>query len=79
MGGDEFLLIFPESSFNDVPLIRERLDNNLEKLNQTLNTSYNIGFSVGISCCDPDHPQSIDELIGIADERMYEEKKKKSK
>ncbi len=79
VGGDEFLLIFPNSSFNDAPLIRKRLNKNLEKLNQTLNKPFKIGFSVGISCFDPDHPQSIDELIGIADERMYEEKKKKSK
>jgi len=33
VGGDEFLLIFPESSLNDVPRIRERLNKNLEKLN----------------------------------------------
>ncbi|GAI24499.1 unnamed protein product, partial [marine sediment metagenome] len=31
MGGDEFLLIFPDSSPNDAPLIRERLSKNLEK------------------------------------------------
>lgn len=79
VGGDEFLLIFPNSSFNDAPLIRERLNKNLEKLNQTLDKPYKIGFSVGVSSYNPDHPQSIDELIGIADERMYEEKKKKSK
>jgi len=79
VGGDEFLLIFPESSLNDALLIRERLDKNLEKLNKTLDKPYKIGFSIGISCYDPDHPQSIDGLIGIADERMYEEKKKKSK
>jgi len=79
MGGDEFLLIFPDSSFDDAPLIRERLNKNLEKLNQTLNKPYNIGFSVGISSYNPDNPKSIDELIGIADERMYEEKNKKEK
>ena len=79
IGGDEFLLIFPDSSLNDALLIRERLDKNLEKLNQTFDKSYNIGFSIGISCYDPDHPQSIDELISIADENMYKEKKKKSK
>ncbi|GAI07863.1 unnamed protein product [marine sediment metagenome] len=33
MGGDEFLLIFPDSSPNDAPLIRERLSKNLEKFN----------------------------------------------
>jgi len=79
MGGDEFLLIFSESSLNDVPLMRKRLNKNLEKLNQTLVKPYNIGFSIGISCYDPDYPQSIDELISIADENMYKEKKKKSK
>ena len=79
IGGDEFLLIFPDSSLNDVPLIIERLNKNLEKLNQTLNKPYKIGFSIGISYYDPDHPQSIDELISIADENMYKEKNKKSK
>ena len=79
VGGDEFLLIFPDSSFNDAPLIRKRLNKNLEKLNQTIDKPYKIGFSVGVSSYNPDNPQSIDELIGIADERMYEEKKKKSK
>lgn len=79
MGGDEFLLIFPESSLNDVPLIREKLNKNLEKLNQTLNKLYNIGFSVGISCYNPNHPQSIDKLISLADNNMYTEKNKKRK
>jgi len=59
--------------------MRKRLNKNLEKLNQTLVKPYNIGFSIGISCYDPDYPQSIDELISIADENMYKEKKKKSK
>jgi len=79
MGGDEFLLIFPESSLNDVALIREKLNKNLEKLNQTLNKPYNIGFSVGISCYNPKHPQSIDKLISLADNNMYTEKNKKRK
>ncbi len=72
IGGDEFLVIFPESSTNDVPLIRE-------KLNQTLNKPYNIGFGVGISCYNPNHPQFIEELISIADKNMYKEKNKKRK
>jgi diguanylate cyclase (GGDEF)-like protein/PAS domain S-box-containing protein len=78
MGGDEFLLIFPESSLNDAPLMRKRLDKNLKRLNQTLNKPYKIGFSVGVSSYNPDNPQSIDELISIADENMYKEKKKRA-
>jgi len=77
MGGDEFLLIFPDSSLDDAPLIRERLNKNLEKLNQSLNKSYKIGFSIGLSYYNPSNPLSIEELIKIADENMYKEKKKK--
>jgi GGDEF domain-containing protein len=34
---------------------------------------------MGISCYDPDNPQSMDELIQIADNKMYEDKKKNFK
>ena len=77
MGGDEFLLIFPDSSLKEAPLIKERLDENLIKLNQNLNKPYKIEISIGLSCYDPANPQSIDELIRIADKKMYEDKKNK--
>jgi len=77
MGGDEFLLIFPDSSLNDVPLIKERITNKLKELNENLNKPYKISFSIGLSCYNPSNLLSIEELIKIADEKMYEEKKKK--
>jgi diguanylate cyclase (GGDEF)-like protein/PAS domain S-box-containing protein len=77
VGGDEFLLIFPESSPKDLSIINERFNNNLIKLNQAIKKPYKISFSIGISCYDPDNPQSADELIRIADEKMYKEKKGK--
>jgi diguanylate cyclase (GGDEF)-like protein/PAS domain S-box-containing protein len=77
MGGDEFLLIFPDSSLNDIPLIKERITNKLNELNENLNNPYKISFSIGLSCYNPSNPLSIEELIRIADEKMYEEKKKK--
>ncbi|HDP37388.1 MAG TPA: PAS domain S-box protein [Candidatus Atribacteria bacterium] len=77
IGGDEFLLILPDNSLNNAPLIRERLSKNLEKLNQKLDKPYKIDFSIGLSYYNPYNPLSIEELIRIADENMYEEKKKK--
>ena len=74
MGGDEFLVIFPDSSLKEAPLIKKRLNKDLTKLNQTLKKPYKIGLSVGLSCYDPANPQSMDELIRIADQRMYEDK-----
>ena len=76
MGGDEFLLIFPDSSLNDVPLIKERITNKLNELNKNLNNPYKISFSIGLSCYNPSNPLSIEELIRIADENMYKDKKK---
>jgi diguanylate cyclase (GGDEF)-like protein/PAS domain S-box-containing protein len=79
IGGDEFLLIFPDNSLNNAPLIRERLSKNLEKLNQSLNKPYKISFSIGLSVYDPFNPQSVEKLIHLADQAMYEDKSKKKK
>ena len=77
IGGDEFLLIFPDSSLNDAPLIIERLSKKLEKLNQKLAKPYKIEISTGLSYYNQSNPLSIDELIRIADKKMYEDKKDK--
>jgi len=79
MGGDEFLLIFPDNSLKDASQIKERLNKNLIELNQTLKKPYKIDLSIGLSEYDPDKPLSMDELIRIADQKMYEEKERKNK
>jgi len=79
IGGDEFLLIFPENSPDEIPIIKKRLNKNLEKLNQTLNRPYKIDFSIGFSVYDPANPQTIERLIHLADQKMYEDKSKKGK
>ena len=79
MGGDEFLVIFLDSSLNEIPIIKKRLSKELNRLNKISEKPYKIGFSTGFSNYDPANPQSMDELIRIADQMMYEEKKSKSK
>ena len=79
MGGDEFLLIFPDSSLKEASLIKERLNKNLTKLNQTAKKPYKIKLSVGLSCYEPTNPLPMDELIKIADKKMYKEKNSKNK
>src|SRR5665648_15448 len=77
MGGDEFLLIFPDNSLKEAPLIKERLDRDLFKLNQSLKKPYKIDLSIGLSEYNPATPLTMDELIRIADQKMYEEKNNK--
>jgi len=77
MGGDEFLLVFPDNSLKDASQIKKRLENNLIELNQTLKKPFQIELSIGLSEYIPEKPLSIDELIRIADQKMYKEKRKK--
>jgi diguanylate cyclase (GGDEF)-like protein/PAS domain S-box-containing protein len=77
MGGDEFLLIFPDSSLKEASLIKERLNKDLTELNQTLKKPYKITLSIGLSEYNPDNPRPMDELIRIADKKMYEDKESK--
>jgi len=79
MGGDEFLLIFLDSSLNEIPIIRKRLSKELARLNHISKKPYKIGFSTGFSNYDPANPQPMNELIRIADENMYKEKKSNNK
>ncbi len=79
MGGDEFLLVFLDSSLNEIPIIRKRLSKELARLNQISKKPYKIEFSTGFSNYDPANPQLMDGLIRIADQKMYEEKKRKNK
>jgi len=79
MGGDEFLITFPDNSMQQAPHIRERLEEELLSLNKMIAKGYQIKFSIGFSEYLPLDPKSKDELITIADQRMYEEKKKKNK
>ena len=77
MGGDEFLLAFPDSSLQEAPLIRNRLEEELPQLNRKIEKDYNIQFSIGFSEYLPDKPKDLDELIAIADQKMYKEKNNK--
>jgi diguanylate cyclase (GGDEF)-like protein/PAS domain S-box-containing protein len=79
MGGDEFLLVFPDTPFQESHSIRERLQNALLQLNREINKEYNIQFSMGFSEYSPVKPRGLDELIAIADQEMYEEKRKNKK
>ena len=76
MGGDEFLLIFPDSSLKEIPIIEKRLYDKLALQNQASNKPYKIGFSIGFSCYDSEHPKSIEALMHIADQKMYKNKKR---
>jgi len=71
----EWVLVFPDTPFQESHSIRERLQNALLQLNREINKEYNIQFSMGFSEYSPAKPRGLDELIAIADQEMYEEKR----
>jgi diguanylate cyclase (GGDEF)-like protein len=75
MGGDEFLLVFPDSSLKEIPIIEKRLYVKLTRKNRVSNKPYKIGFSIGFSCYNSEQPKSIEDLMRIADQKMYKNKK----
>jgi diguanylate cyclase (GGDEF)-like protein len=77
MGGDEFLLVFPESSLKDMFIIKKRLYHQLGLKNQVSKRPYDISFSIGFSYYNPNSPWPLNELIRLADKRMYKNKRKK--
>ncbi len=72
-GGDEFLLFIPDSDEANANGLKERIQTDLkEQCLQEVNI--HVSVSVGISVY-PDDGVTLNDLIKLADERMYMEKK----
>ena len=63
-GGDEFLFVAPIRACGDSLIILERIERNLEELNQSLEIplSVSIGFA-----CYPDDEKDFRKLLEVAD------------
>jgi diguanylate cyclase (GGDEF)-like protein/PAS domain S-box-containing protein len=66
-GGDEFVVLLPETGINEVQDIIARLRANTEKRANSL-----LGFSIGSATGEKG--SSLPELMRLADDRMYQEK-----
>lgn len=78
MGGDEFLIVFPRTSINNVNKICDRISKSIEKINKN-NQDYNLNLSYGFYEYNPksDSKMLISDLIKSADMEMYKKKKKR--
>lgn len=74
-GGDEFLLIFPEINKKSAEKVWQRINKGLKKVEEE--KLFEISVSHGIVECVKGCDFSAEDLISLADERMYEEKKNK--
>jgi diguanylate cyclase (GGDEF)-like protein len=74
IGGDEFVVLCLESSESSIERLLSRLYKNIEIYNSTMNKPYKLSISAGFSFYNPKDPITLDELLHIADQRMYKEK-----
>ncbi|MBQ5333922.1 MAG: GGDEF domain-containing protein [Oscillospiraceae bacterium] len=79
-GGDEFYII-GVGDYNSIDaLVRvQRFNQALEEANKTAAKPYEISASIGYCCESISHQIAIDELLRIADGRMYENKTARKK
>lgn len=77
LGGDEFAVLHICSSVNCCNTLMERLQENLDKYNNTLDQPFRLSFSTGFAFYDPKQPLTLEQMLAQADALMYEKKKAK--
>jgi len=76
LGGDEFLLIFPNCNKAQAQEVMARVNQMLQQHNDSSGKPYKVSLSYGFAEYGADSPLSVDGLIEVADSEMYEYKKK---
>jgi diguanylate cyclase len=72
-GGEEFLLLLPDTPLSEAELCVERMRTNLARLGaDAIAPGLRVTFSAGISLCPPDTP--LEAAIDRADQAMYRAK-----
>ncbi len=71
-GGDEFVILMPETEANDAVLLLERIREKVREINLAENMSMTV--SSGIARCLPDQDDSFSDVIRRADLALYEAK-----
>ena len=73
MGGDEFLVVLPETGIAQAQRAAERLKWEAQWWNQASQASYQISFSLGVATYQKG--MTIEEVMKLADENMYKDKR----
>ena len=77
-GGDEFFVFCEDYTEEDVAALRSRILKGLEICNAYSGTPYQLSLSMGACITVPPEGSTIFQLITLADNKMYEEKKKRN-
>jgi len=74
-GGDEFLVILPETD-GKIAVTKQRIQENLAERTDLQDVlGFPVTLSIGCAHWMPDDPQPIDKVLDLADKRMYDAKR----
>ncbi len=73
-GGDEFMIIFENSSEQEVRKVYTRISQRFQALNQNKQKPYEIDASLGVFSYKPEMNLNLDQIIEIVDKDMYHNK-----
>jgi diguanylate cyclase (GGDEF)-like protein len=77
IGGDEFAVLTTDSHGTSSESLKTRLISKINKNNKKSKRSYTLSISIGIAEYQPSSRGSIEQLLARADQKMYQEKKRK--
>jgi diguanylate cyclase (GGDEF)-like protein len=77
LGGDEFVVLIQGTESMD--MLIQRLQFHIDQFNQSSSQLFKVEMSIGVVNYDPHQPVSLDHLITLADELMYQQKRAKKK
>jgi len=76
LGGDEFLIVFLNTNEEQAESVWKRIVDDFKIINDSESRKYIVSASHGIAQFDINSNQYIDTIINLADEKMYDEKRK---
>ncbi|TET42095.1 MAG: GGDEF domain-containing protein, partial [Dehalococcoidia bacterium] len=78
-GGDEFLLVLPETD-GKADVLKQRIMEKLARRNEANELlDFPVTLSIGSAHWSPGSPESVEEVLGKADRRMYEDKRRQTR
>jgi diguanylate cyclase (GGDEF)-like protein/PAS domain S-box-containing protein len=78
IGGDEFAVLSADVTDTMSDVFLRRLQKLLDAHNSVKDRRYILSMSMGSAFYEPDNPRSLDEIMSLADKRMYEDKRRKA-
>lgn len=74
LGGDEFLVILPNTNLSQSKIFLDRIQDKIKEINSEEMYTFILSLSFGVAEYSPESELTIDDLLQMADERMYKNK-----